>query len=334
MKVNRKKYLNLKFPFFKKRDIQQRDEIKLIYSMEIQALLDIEEVENDPMFQTTDEIAKKIVSDFNHKSEKNTKNREFIAETLNSASTSDDMIAGRQREKVIITRNNVNEISAGLVNKWMDKNKNPAEHTPNADKNAEFIKKALNKDSKPEVEKHSIKRRYGSKISQKIVVTGLSVAALLTVFFMIKSLLPGNNSEEIFSKYYRPFDAITPVSRNSNSNLNLMLTEGISFYKSGEYQSALLKFNDVIAGDSSLIAPSFFAGLTQIELGNFSDAVSMLSKVSARLSEYKYEAKWYLGLSYLKAGDKSNAISCFEFLSENSEFYMERARKILHSLKK
>jgi hypothetical protein len=113
-----------------------------------------------------------------------------------------------------------------------------------------------------------------------------------------------------------------------------MLTEGILFYKSGEYQSALLKFNDVIAGDSSLIAPGFFAGLTQIELGNFSDAVSMLSKVSARSSEYKYEAKWYLGLSYLKAGDKSNAISCFEFLSENSEFYMERARKILRSLKK
>jgi tetratricopeptide (TPR) repeat protein len=165
-------------------------------------------------------------------------------------------------------------------------------------------------------------------------MTGLSIAALLTVVFLIKSLLPDNSSEEIFSKYYKPFDAVTPVSRNSKSNLNLLFIEGISFYKSGEYQSALLKFNDVIDGDSSIIAPVYFAGLTQIELGNFSDAAFLLSKVSAGSSEYKYEAKWYLGLSYLKTGDRSNAISCFEFLSVNSEFYMERARKILRSLKK
>jgi tetratricopeptide (TPR) repeat protein len=275
MKLNMKKYFILKFPFLKKRKHEEGDEIKWNYSSEIQALRDIEEVENDPMFQTTADTAKRIINDFNFKSEKNTKNREFIAETLKGDRASVD-----------------------------------------------------------KVEKHSIYRGARNKISRKVVMTGLSIAAFLTVFFLIKSLLPGNNSEEIFSEYYKPFDAVTPVSRNSNSNLNLMFTEGISFYKSGEYQSAIKRFNDVIARDSALIAPVYFAGLTQIELGNFTDAAFFLSKVSARSSEFKYEAKWYLGLSYLKTGDISNAISCFEFLSVNSEFYMERARKILRSLKK
>jgi hypothetical protein len=45
------------------------------------------------------------------------------------------------------------------------------------------------------------------------------------------------------------------------------------------------------------------------------------------------EAQWYLGLSYLKTGEKTKAIPYFEILSKSEGFYQNQAKKLLRRLK-
>jgi tetratricopeptide (TPR) repeat protein len=104
-------------------------------------------------------------------------------------------------------------------------------------------------------------------------------------------------------------------------------------YKQGNYQTAAAGFFNLMQQDSSFTAPRFFAGITQMELGDYSQAVAFLSGVITHSVEYRKEAQWYLGLSYLKTGDSSKAIACFEVLAGSEGFYQDQARTLLRRLK-
>ena len=80
-------------------------------------------------------------------------------------------------------------------------------------------------------------------------------------------------------------------------------------------------------------AAKFFKGIIGIETGNYDRAAELLDEVVNGQGEYAKEAAWYLGLTYLKSGDKVKASGYFEFLARSPGFYMERAEKILRRLK-
>jgi hypothetical protein len=85
--------------------------------------------------------------------------------------------------------------------------------------------------------------------------------------------------------------------------------------------------------DTSLVPPRFFLGMTHLALGNYNQAASLLEGVAGRQGEYSKEARWYLGLIYLKEGDKVKASINFEFLAQSSDYYSERSGKILRRLR-
>ncbi len=85
--------------------------------------------------------------------------------------------------------------------------------------------------------------------------------------------------------------------------------------------------------DTSLVTPRFFLGMTHLALGNYNQALNLLESVADKQGEYSKEARWYLGLVYLKEGDKDKASDCFKYLAKSSDYYSERAEKILRRLK-
>ena len=74
-------------------------------------------------------------------------------------------------------------------------------------------------------------------------------------------------------------------------------------------------------------------GLSELALENYPQAVNLLSGVANNTGEYAKEAKWYLGLAWLKTGNKEKAVECFEFLAGSDGFYRDRSEKILRRLK-
>jgi TolA-binding protein len=163
--------------------------------------------------------------------------------------------------------------------------------------------------------------------------TSLLAAALIGAFILIRTLLPSGNPDKIFDSYYKPFDAISAITRSMNNNGTDIYSLAIGSYKAGDYDRAAREFSEIILKDPTVISPRFFMGLTQLALKNYDQTINLLSGVIKDSGEYSKEAKWYLGLSYLKSGNKTKAVECFEYLAKSTGFYSERSEAILRRLK-
>jgi tetratricopeptide (TPR) repeat protein len=74
-------------------------------------------------------------------------------------------------------------------------------------------------------------------------------------------------------------------------------------------------------------------GLTQLAMGNYDQAIEDLTAAINSSGEYGKEAHWYLGLTYLKTGNKQSAAECFRFLGQSEGYYQDRSAEILRRLR-
>jgi tetratricopeptide (TPR) repeat protein len=123
------------------------------------------------------------------------------------------------------------------------------------------------------------------------------------------------------------------VTRSLNTIGNEAFESALDSYREGNYQVATAGFSEAILNDPASGSSRFFLGITYIAMNDFSQAVNILYGVANQQGEYSKEARWYLGLAYLKTGNKAKASECFELLAQTSEFYRERSEKILRRLK-
>lgn len=295
--------------------------------------LDYEEVRKDPGLPAMESAVKEMISDYNKKKNHNKEDEKFISDIFAGGISDEKLLDEISHIKLEINNSNINDISAEWVKEWHEKRQRNGSSDPKTDEIRDFINTSLESEKRvPEIiSTHAIKKGLSKTLLLRYI--SLSAAAVLTAFIMVRTLLPSYNPEKIFNSYYEPMNAISPVTRSVNSDNTNNYTSAIESYKHGDYQTAANGFSDVIMRDTSVIAPHFFMGVTQVALGNYDQAINLLSNVSSQSGEYGKEARWYLGLAYLKSGDKEKASECFELLSQSSGFYSGRAEKILRRLK-
>jgi TolA-binding protein len=161
----------------------------------------------------------------------------------------------------------------------------------------------------------------------------LAAAAIIGAVFLIRSLLPSDDPQKIFNKYYEPFRAVSSVTRSTGSGERESFTKAIGSYKAGDYKTAATGFSEAMLNGTESFSAGFFLGITEIELGNYDKAIDLLGGVVNRKSEFTKEATWYLGLAYIKSGNKIKASECFESLARSPGFYSSRSEKILRLLR-
>jgi tetratricopeptide (TPR) repeat protein len=136
-----------------------------------------------------------------------------------------------------------------------------------------------------------------------LVAASLLAIVGLSVWFLLQNR---NTNKKIYSKYYTPDPGLaTVMSANSNYEFEKAMVE----YKNGEYEKALGAWTRLLKekpGNDTLLyflAVAYQASEKEdLALENFRKAV-----VDTNSIFYK-DACWYLGLSYLKKGDKQQAI--------------------------
>ena len=227
----------------------------------------------------------------------------------------------------------IDQISEKWVSDWNDRNHSDEILNEGTRGMRDYITASLeyeSKNSEPPTENKKLSNRKGVRV---ICISLLLTAAMIASFYVLKVLIPLNNTEKLYNRFYEPMSAFSPVTRNINTDLMEKFTEAVTMYKYGEYQAAASGFSDLIQQDSSSTVIQFFAGLTQMEVGNYSRASVLLSSVTELSSDYQKDAQWYLGLSFLKTGEKPKAISCFEVLAGAEGFYQKKARNLLRRLK-
>jgi TolA-binding protein len=298
---------------------------------------DLDEIMNDPALEEIRSETSNIIN--SRKSGviniNEAKNRNFISDALLNApgrKIYDDI----QDIRLDLSKTNIEDISAEWVNDWHRKKQMQGGVSK---ERTDFISAALESDGTTEqlntvnlnestVSIPSTGEKTGRTRMLRFV--SLSAAAVLGAVLIIKSLQP-TDPQKLFSSYYEPFSAVSPVVRGTNSNE--LYISAMDSYKAGDYQNAEQAFKQSANMNPSFGSPVFYLGLTALETGEYNAAITNLDSVIKGSGAYSKEAKWYLGLAYLRTDNKEKARKCFEELAASSGYYKERSEKILRRLK-
>ncbi len=290
---------------------------------------DLDDVQNDPDYVNTMTAVQNMVSYYN----KNTASRENETFIRNIFSEEQHSLKNEINNiKLEINENKLNDISAEWVREWHEKKQKIGTPDPKTEEIRSFIAAAI--DSKDTTVTETRELTGKSKTRSLIIrYSALAAAALIGVFFLVRTLIPSSGTAGLFESNYQPYNALSTITRSTNNSSADNYSDAIANYKSGNYQTAAIGFEGVLKNDPSSVSAQFFLGLSNLELKNYDGAINLLSEVVNNSGEFGKESKWYLGLAYVQKGDTKKAAECFEYLAKSKGFYSERSEKILRRLK-
>ncbi|MEN8186312.1 MAG: CDC27 family protein [Bacteroidota bacterium] len=181
------------------------------------------------------------------------------------------------------------------------------------------------------------KLRKTRVIQLKHWAAAASVILILGLGYLIFQTSFNNSSEKIYADYFEPYrNIIHPVVRGERADT----IEAIAFaaYENGKYYKAINLFNSVENTDADYI--KFYEAMCYLKLNKIQEAIDLLLPIatSSNMEEsrfnFKQKANWYLGLAYLKNGERNKAISQFSILANYPEdvYKKEKAKIILERL--
>jgi tetratricopeptide (TPR) repeat protein len=128
------------------------------------------------------------------------------------------------------------------------------------------------------------------------------------------------SNKDLLKKYYKPYE-VALINRSNNTDLELALTHGKSYYQQGDFAKAVVYFEQVLHDMPDMVATNFYAGISYFELERYSEADESLNKVIKQNDNlYIDQAEWYLGLCYIAINETDRARRQFaRIASSNSE---------------
>jgi len=295
------------------------------------AMLDIEEVKNDPDYDYAKELAVEAIKEYKSKPFWSRDNAKFVMDAFEEAEHEKMLRAAIREIRKESREKGVDTIAASWVKEWNDRKEKSGEYDVKTKERMDFIAGAMQEEASEPPEIYQIKKK--GLITRIIRLSGISAAAVIALLITLKILMPPVNTDKLFSSYYQPMPTISPVTRGGGNSYTGSYASGIQSYRNGDYESAALHFNEAINADNSAVPPRFFLGITYLALGNYSSAIELLNGIKGTGAEFSKEAQWYLGLAYLKTGEKDKAVACFKPLADSPGYFREKAEKILRRLK-
>jgi hypothetical protein len=171
---------------------------------------------------------------------------------------------------------------------------------------------------------NSLKQKLWNKRKVAAIIT---LVVLITIVCILLCSLSADDNE-LYLRYYSPYVASfdTRAIRQEENNL---FTEAVTFYKAGNYELALARFELIPQPDKPLCLP-LLKGICSMELRNYKRAIEQLDQIDEKSCIYK-ESLWYKGLCFLKIKDDENAKVVFNRL-KSSKYYSKRSKLILKAL--
>lgn len=290
---------------------------------------DIEDVMADPAFE---DIHGKVMTEIKLNNSGNLENEKFVREAFAQADSDRDVVDEIKTIQEDLADNNLNELTADWVREWHERKQKIGSADPKAEEIRYFVSESIKaENSVIEINLNSQNQRR--KMSSVFIRYSLMIAAALTgVIILLKTLIPASDPGKLFDTNYMPFNAISPVTRGTSNIGDLDYSKAIAEYKAGDYKEAADKFSSNLLASPASSSNQFYLGLSLIALSNYTEAIKQLSELKDS-PEYAKDAKWYMGLSYLKIADTQKAAECFRSLASSGGFYKERSEKILRFLK-
>jgi tetratricopeptide (TPR) repeat protein len=195
------------------------------------------------------------------------------------------------------------------------------------------LEKTLNEIYKEYIsqEKHdvSLTKPLHRRFNRWLAAASISILLILgggaTYLFQFREI----SVNRLYATYYTPFDYTDNYTLNSNS-FNVAKQN----YMDGEYMNALVLLRGLSSSLNIEVERDFFIGLSLMEVNKYDNAIEYFEKIiSGKIAfEYKAQIRWYMGLCYLKTGNKEKAIDTFSTIVNNEDYNYKKAKKILRNL--
>ncbi|NOU18631.1 MAG: tetratricopeptide repeat protein [Bacteroidales bacterium] len=180
--------------------------------------------------------------------------------------------------------------------------------------------------------KASQKQHYTINRRLKYWLAAASIVMLLiTVGGISYNFQPSDSLENrLYTEYYKRLGPEDFYLFNSNS-----LDIAKQKYVDGEYSNAILLLKDIPSTINVEVEKNFFIGLSMMEVGRYNVALDYYNQALSSQSDFNLipQTRWYLGLCYLKIGDRKKAIDTFQIIVDKNDYNYKQAKKILKKLR-
>jgi len=159
----------------------------------------------------------------------------------------------------------------------------------------------------------------------------LAAASILVLF--IVGITIGYNAQpsdslenRLYAEYYAPLSDLNDYILANNTFIIAKQK-----YREGEYTHALLLLKDLPSYVNIESERNMFIGLSSMEIGRYKVAADYFEEILTNQSNFDYiaQVRWYLGLCYLKLGNKEKAIEIFHVTVNSNNDYSKEAKQIL-----
>ncbi|MEM1136960.1 MAG: tetratricopeptide repeat protein, partial [Bacteroidota bacterium] len=160
----------------------------------------------------------------------------------------------------------------------------------------------FNKQLKDKLKAVSGRQKENSKqiTLKSFILVAASLSAILFVFFLSNNK---TDTESLYNTYYQPYpNIISPTERSANNKEQIL---AYKLYDQGNYEKAIIAFDELIAETNKNATAKFYQGISYIELENYDLALkSLYEATEGKDRRFIIPAKWYLVLCYLKTEEK------------------------------
>ena len=209
-------------------------------------LADIEDVKSDTAYSITNDEVNVMISDFQKNSVRNKDNEKFIRDCFAEEATEEKLDIEVSKIKDEISQSNLNDISSEWVKEWHEKRQKNNNKDAKTEEIRNFVTESLKQEEINADSGSDYRKKKG--LSKSIITryTSLAAAAIIGAVFLIRSLLPSDDPQEIFNKYYEPFNAVSSITRSTGTGESGSFSNAIGSYKSGDYQAAAAGFSEAM----------------------------------------------------------------------------------------
>jgi hypothetical protein len=167
----------------------------------------------------------------------------------------------------------------------------------------------------------------------------IKIAAVIILGFLISTLIINNNelynnqliSIQLFQKYYDPMH---DKSLKPFDTYQVIMQKAIIDFRNADFAAADSNLEMISKDYDTEYMYHIIKGLILLEEGKPENAKGYFkTAMSEAVNDNRFVAKWYLGLTYLKENNSSDALPLFKDLSQVQNRYKREAKRILKAVK-
>ena len=178
-----------------------------------------------------------------------------------------------------------------------------------------------------------VKRTPTIFTQKRFYYAAASMALLIATGGLIQRIAsPDMDSSEVFEKYYTPYE-ITVTHRSGNTEVDRLLLNAFEKYEEKNYEQALVLFEEVLETRKNDMALNLYSGISYMEEEKYQKAKTSFDNIiSDKDNLFIEQAKWYLGMCYLKTENTEKAENVLKEIIKEESYYKDVAVKVLKDL--